>query len=297
MGQRFWGDLGSSNTENFEWTAPWLRGESSAYGLNISGKSYLSGAIESDLDGSLQSIEPWSSDDIANQLGHSITGSPNELAGDYGSFASKLGGGENTLSTTLRVEDKHLLGAVSGVNQDLDLWDSVGRLDSLAAQGFSDVSASPLGDWSRQQYDVDYQRATQLAFENGFERGFEKGFERGLVQQPKSIVFSNVQFAGGFAENVAGNVIGGSINNLSPVFSMQWEMIEKSLIKILDTLSFSPGFSGPEANIHKAYKVFKEIEKDSNLNQEIVDFKGALRANGLIHQSTNPVINIVLASF
>mgnify|MGYP001797254905 FL=1 len=277
MDPNSWGDSSGFDASNFEWTAPWLNGDSSAYGLNNLGQSDVSGSSIPNLDSSFQALDLWLFDNATSQMGYSITGSFNELSGDHFSSSS--------------ADD--LSGQVSGVNQDIDPLDSTGRLDGLDTQDRSHSRDLLLGDWSRLQYDADYQSELQLAFE----RGFDKGYEKGLKHQPRSIVFNNVQFAGGFAENVAGNVIGGSINNLSPVFSSQWEMIEKSLINISDTLSFSDEFRGPDANFHKAYRVFKEIERDPYLHQEIFDFKGALRTNGLLHRSTNPVVNLVLDAF
>lgn len=267
MEWKCWEDSGSSN---FELTPPWLQKDALAP-FAKPGIASVSGGYELDAVGAF--------DELTQQLERGAV--------DFSNSSDAAGieaVNELTRASVEISEGDPLLGVSVGVNQDIDLFDLSGRSASLDLPPEFNSASAP-------------QQAAQLAFENGFERGFDKGFEKGLRQQPKSTIFQNVQFAGGFAEFVGGDMVGGTINNLSPFLSEKWKEIERELLDILSSLSIPSDFNSPEANFNKASGVFNEVSKDADLYQKIVDFKGALRVNGLQHQSTNRVINIVLASF
>ena len=277
MERKWWED---SNSSNFELTPLWLREVASEYGLNP-GIARVSGGLDPDavrvLDERAQQLERGAIDVSTNWNPTQASISSGIELLDYGPLAF----GEVT-------EGDSLLGQQAGVNQTVELFDSAGRVGyPCCDQPFAASATS--------------QQSAKLAFENGFERGFSQGFEKGFdkasSQQPKSIIFRNVQFAGGYAEFVAGNVVGGTINNLSPLLSEQWKSIEKDLVKILDSFPSSGNFNDPKANAIKALEVLEEVSKNPSLYQEIVDFKRSLHANGLFHQSMNPVINSLMAFF
>jgi hypothetical protein len=106
---------------------------------------------------------------------------------------------------------------------------------------------------------------------------------------------SNAQFAGGFAETVQGDQIGGNIHN----YAQQQNLVEAAaeIRQLLQQLDQDYATNTPQGQEAAAQEAIRRIEKNLPLKARMI---GALKAAGVEafkEAVDQPLINVVLAGW